>query len=349
MAQAQLQIDLDAITANWRALDRISGPGVETAAVVKADAYGLGLKPVANTLAAAGARCFFVALAEEGATLRQILGPGPEIFVFSGHMSGDAPLISDAALVPLLNTPDQITRHRSALPGHAFGLQLDTGMNRLGLEEADWMALAPSLIDEGPRLVMSHLACADLPDHPMNATQLAAFRRMTGGLNVQRSLAATGGTLLGPDYHFDLIRPGIGLFGGAPFSEALPVVKLDLPVLQLRSVQAGESVGYGNTWIAPASTLVALLGAGYADGLFRALSHKATVHSGAVPCPVVGRVSMDTIAVDVGHLENVPDWLEVLGAQQSIDSLADAAGTIGYEVLTALGSRYQRHYAGSAT
>ncbi len=348
MASATLSIDLDAIAANWAALDAATGGGTETAAVVKADAYGLGAGRVSLALARAGARRFFVALAEEGVALRRVLGPGPEIFVFSGHMAGDAEFIADCALTPLLNSPEQIARHRAALPGHRYGIQLDTGMNRLGMEEADWRAVSATVLAEDPRLLMSHLACADEPDHAMNATQLAAFRRMTEGTGVPRSFAATGGILLGPDYHFDLTRPGIGLYGGLPFEAAQPVVRLTLPVIQVREVAPGETVGYGNAWTATAATRVATLGAGYADGLIRAMSHRATLFAGATPCPLLGRVSMDLIAVDVSHLGEAPETLDILCPAQGVDALAEAAGTIGYEILTALGPRYARHYTGAA-
>jgi alanine racemase len=182
----------------------------------------------------------------------------------------------------------------------------------------------------------------------MNATQLDRFRAMTEGCSVPRSLAATGGILLGPEYHFDLTRPGIGLYGGAPFAEAYPVVALDLPVIQIRDLEAGEAVGYGCTWTAPAPTRIATLGAGYADGLLRCLSNRARVWAGDVACNLVGRVSMDLLTVDVTHLREVPEALSLLGAHQGIDDLAEAAGTIGYEILTALGPRYRRRYLGQA-
>ena len=239
MATGTLTIDLDAIAANWRALDRLSGPGVQTAAVVKADAYGLGLTRVVRALAAAGARRFFVAQAEEGAAVRQALGPGPQISILSGHMPGDTEMVHDLDLTPMLNSLDQITRHLEALPGHAFGVQLDTGMNRLGVEMLEWQAVAPILVEAGPELLMSHLACADEPDHPLNAAQLKAFHEMTDGTGLPRSLAATGGILLGPDYHFDLTRPGVGLYGGLPYAAALPAVTLSLPVIQTRMVEPG--------------------------------------------------------------------------------------------------------------
>lgn len=322
----------------------MSGPDVQTAAVVKADAYGLGATRVARALAHAGARRFFVAYAEEGAAVRQALGPGPQIAVLSGHMAGDTEMIHDLDLTPMLNSLEQITRHLEALPGHAFGVQLDTGMNRLGVEMLEWQAVAPILLDAGPELLMSHLACADAPDHPLNEAQLRAFHEMTDDTGVPRSLAATGGILLGPRYHFDLTRPGIGLYGAQPFGAATPVVRLALPVIQTRAVEAGETVGYGGTWAAPGPALVATVAAGYADGLVRALSNRAQLWDGDTPCPLVGRVSMDAITVDITHLEDQPRSLDILCPPQGVDALAAAAGTIGYELLTALGPRYQRRY-----
>ncbi|GLS87226.1 alanine racemase [Cypionkella aquatica] len=349
MATATLSIDLDAIAANWRALDKASASGVQTAAVVKADAYGLGITRVARALAQAGARRFFVAVAEEGATLRQVLGPGPQICILSGHMGGDTDMIGDLDLTPMLNSLDQVTRHLESLPGHAFGVQLDTGMNRLGMEEPEWEAIAPFVLEAGPELLMSHLACADDPDHGLNETQLATFLAMTNGTGVPRSLAATGGILLGPKYHFDLTRPGVGLFGGRPYEAARPAVTLSLPVIQTRQVAAGEAVGYSSTWIADAPSTVATVSAGYADGLPRTLSNAAVLWDGDTPCPLIGRVSMDLITVDISHLAQVPRYLDIIGPNQTVDELADIAGTIGYEILTGLSPRYiRRYYEGTA-
>ncbi|SDF33417.1 alanine racemase [Rhodobacter capsulatus] len=346
MTTASLRIDLDAVLANWRALDAMTSAATETGAVVKADSYGLGAARVARVLAQAGARKFFVAAAEEGATVRQALGEGPEIFVFSGHMAGDTEMIGDLGLTPMLNSVEQVKRHRDALPGAAFGVQLDTGMNRLGLEPADWAAVSAELIAAGPKLVMSHLACSDEPDHPMNAAQLKNFRAMTDGTGLKRALSATGGILLGPDYHFDVTRPGIGLYGGLPFEKARPVVRLSLPVVQIRTVAPGETVGYANSWTAPRESRIATVAAGYADGLSRRFSGKARLWAGDTPCPLVGRVSMDLITVDVTDLAEVPQSLDILGPHQGVDALAEVAGTIGYEILTALGQRYQRAYVG---
>lgn len=342
MGIATLSIDLGALASNWRALDRLSGAAVQTAATVKADGYGLGAGVVARALAGAGARAFFVAVAEEGAAIRAALGPGPEIFVYGGHMPGDAPLLAAAGLIPMLNSIEQVTRQFETLPDAAFGLQLDSGMNRLGMELAEWQAVAPLALPRGPRLIMSHLASADVPDDPMNRAQLDAFRAMTDGCGVPCSLSATGGTLLGPEYHFDMTRPGIGLYGGRPFSDAQPVVRLSLPVIQVRDVAEGEIVGYNGTWLAPAPARIATLSGGYADGILRSLTNRATLWHGDTPCPLVGRVSMDLLTVDVTHLDAVPDALDLIGPYQGVDDLADRAGTIGYEILTSLGARYAR-------
>lgn len=346
MGAARLTIDLDSIAANWERLAQRSAGA--TGATIKAEAYGLGAAPVARRLARAGVRHFFVALAEEGATIRQTVGAGAEIFVYSGHMEGDAQTLRNLGLIPLVNSAEQLARHLEALPGHPFGIQLDTGMNRLGMEPAEWAAVRDMAQAAGARLIVSHLACADEAGHAMNAAQLDTFRTMTEGCDVPRSLAATGGVLLGRDYHFDLTRPGIGLYGGAPFAEAYPVVTLELPVIQLREVAPGESVGYGCDWTAPAPARIATVAAGYADGILRQLSNRATLWAGNVPCPVVGRVSMDLVTVDVTHLPDPPEALELLGAHQGIDEVAEAAGTIGYEILTALGARYRRRYLGQA-
>ena len=344
MSTAALTIDLTAIAANWQALDRLSLATVQTAAVIKADGYGLGAGPVAQALANAGARRFFVAVAEEGAAVRAALGPGPQINVLSGHMDGDTALIRDLDLTPMLNSIDQITRHLEALSTHAFGLQLDTGMHRLGFEPAEWQAVAPLVLPADPQLLMSHLACADDPDHALNAAQLAKFHAMTDGIEVPRSLAATGGILLGQPYHFDLTRPGVGLFGGMPYKAATPVITLSLPVIQTREVATGGTVGYGCAWTAHRPSTIATLSGGYADGLLRSLSGKAMFWHGDIPCPLVGRVSMDLITVDITHLGEIPDHLTLIGPHQSVDDLADVAGTIGYEILTALGPRYTRSY-----
>ncbi|WP_299736256.1 alanine racemase [uncultured Roseobacter sp.] len=342
MAIATLTIDLSAVTENWRNLNAMAGG--KAAAVVKADAYGLGMPQVVKALTRAGARTFFVAVAEEGAALRKFLGKGPQINVFAGHMERDTPLIRDAELTPMLNSIDQMLRHVEALPGHPFGIQLDTGMNRLGMEDPEWTALREVALEQRPTLIMSHLACADAPDHAMNARQLQVFNEMTQDVGVPRSLAATGGTLLGPDYHFDMVRPGIGLYGGLPYIDARPAVSLYAPVIQIRDVAVGETVGYSNTWVARGPSRIATIAAGYADGIIRAMGPNARLHTGSSSVPVVGRISMDLIGVDVTGVAEEPEHLEVIGPHQSVDTVAGFADTIGYEILTSLGARYKRVY-----
>lgn len=335
-----LHIDLQAIVANWTAL-AARAPGARPAAVVKADAYGLGAARVAPALYAAGARDFFVALAGEGRALRPHLPDDARINILSGHLEG-ADL---TGLVPILNSPEQFFRDRAMRRGKPFAIQLDTGMNRLGLEPGEWSAIRAEALAAGPDFIMSHLACADEPGHAANAAQLAAFRAMTDGCDLPRSLAATGGILLGPDYHFDLIRPGIGLYGALPFANARPVVRLSLPVIQARTVQPGEFVGYGATWTADAPRRIATVAAGYADGILRSISSKGVgLYAGGTACPIVGRVSMDLITADVTGLDDVPAELDLICPAQPVDRVADFAGTIGYEILTSLGQRYDRLY-----
>lgn len=345
MPGALLTVDLGAIVANWRALDAKTAETVETGAVIKADAYGLGAGPVGQALQKAGAKTFFVALASEGVVLRQAIGPASRIFIFSGYMRGDESTFDEFDLTPLLNSADQAKRFLADRQGAACGLQLDSGMNRLGMEAAELTSIFEHIPALNPVLVMSHLACADEPEHPQNATQLGAFNEMTATLpNHRRSLSATGGILLGADYHMDLTRPGIGLYGGDPFMDAQPVVTLSVPVIQTRPVAVGESVGYGATWVATRPSVVATVAAGYADGLIRAMGPNASLYAGDVACPVVGRVSMDLITVDVTDLAEVPASLDILNNTQTVDVLANAAGTIGYEILTSLGNRYKRVY-----
>ncbi|MFT6064003.1 MAG: alanine racemase, partial [Paracoccaceae bacterium] len=344
-----LTVDLGAITANWQALSRIASPA-EAAAVVKANAYGLGVKRVAPALWAAGARTFFVALPREGAELRGILGPAATIYVFNGFMPADTEIFAANDLRPCLNSLQQIRDLQSAL--HAMhetpkvGLHIESGINRLGLTSDDLDRLR---IDRAPglniTLIMSHLAMADAPSNGMNTRQRGAFAGRAALLravapNARMSLAATGGTLLGDQFHFDLVRPGVGLYGGAPFAAARPVVTLEAPLIQVRKVPAGETVGYGATWTARRDSRIGVLPIGYADGFFR--THKnAKVFLHGRAASVVGRVSMDMITVDLtDHADVAPGMmLEILGPHQSVDQLAASAGTIGYEVLTALGAR----------
>ena len=346
MTTAVLHINLQALVNNWQALHAKSGSATETAAVVKADGYGLGAAQIAKALYDKGAKTFFVAAAEEGEAVRSVCRDAT-IYVFSGYMPADAEVYRDSQLVPLLNSPAQWQQWHADMGSRAFGVQLDSGMNRLGFEADEFSKIANDA--QQAQLLVSHLACSDEPQHAMNRQQLQAFHQMTDDVvrhaAVPRSLAATGGVLLGADYHFDMVRPGVGLYGGLPFADAHPVIRLSLPVIQTRSVIKGETVGYGGTWCASRDTRVATLAAGYADGIIRALGNGTEslyLYADGVACPMVGCVSMDMLTVDVTALEDEPETLDLISEFQSIDDVATLAGTIGYEILTACGNRYRR-------
>ena len=358
---AILTIDLDAIAANWRALDAMTGPACETAAVVKADAYGCGAGVVGRALAKAGCRTFFVAMPEEGLALRDALGDGAAIYVFAGLDGDHARDMQRRDVRPVLNSVEQMAE-AAALAARTDGLtaamQVDTGMNRLGLEEAEAYALSrdpQSTLADGLLeldLILSHMGCADDPSHPLNADQRACFERICAASDLRiprRSLSATAGTLLGQGYHYDMVRIGIGLYGGFPFSLGRAAVRLEAPILQIRDLAPGESVGYGALWTASRPSRIATIPVGYADGLIRALGNGAAVYLDGQPVPFAGRVSMDLITLDVTDLRCSPgDRVELLGPNQPIDALAAAAGTIGHEILTSLrGARHVRLYADS--
>ena len=364
-APSHLLVDLDALASNWRALHGTAraGGAIAAGAAVKADAYGLGLARVAPTLAAAGCRHFFVAHAGEALDLRVLL-PEAEIFMLHGPLGPEVRELSANAIVPVLNDLGQVARWRAEARrlGRSLGaaIHLDTGMNRLGLPAREIEALAtdPGALDGiDLRLVMSHLATADEPGRPEAEIQRARFRALAGRLPpAPLSLANSAGVALGPDYAFDLVRPGIALYGGRPLiGEPNPmaeVVRLRGGILQVREIDAPGTVGYGATHSVTPGSRVATVAVGYADGLPRAAGHRRTAMLGGRPVPIVGRVSMDLITLDVTGLpEDVarPGALvDLIGGGVDIDDAAAAAGTIAYELLTSLGHRYARHYLGGA-
>jgi alanine racemase len=355
-AAAVLTIDLNAIAANYRRL-AAAAPGAECAAVVKADAYGLGADRIAPVLARAGCRLFFVAHLEEGIALRRALGAGPEIQVLHGPLPGTEATFLAHDLVPVLNSAAQaaawsaLARSRGArLPA---SLQFDTGMSRLGIAPAEVEQLG-ALDGVAPRLVLSHLACADEPEHPANAAQLAAFAALRRRWPAARaSLAASFGIFLGVAYHFDVVRPGAALYGIAPTAGPNPmqdVVRLQARIIQTREIAPGTGVGYGHTWRAGAPARIATVGIGYADGFPRSLSGRVAAWLDGVKLPLVGRVSMDSITLDASALPPerlAPGTLvDLIGPHCPVDALAAAAGTVGYELLTRLGRRFARRYLG---
>ena len=359
-----LTIDLDAIAANWRSLAGRLGEGVRCAAVVKADAYGLGMAEVAPALAAAGCDIFFVAQLDEGLALRRIL-PGAEIAVLAAPVAGAEGEYRTGRLLPVLNSlADLDAWRRQAQGGEAppAMLHVDTGMARLGLSgpEFDRLAAEPERLRGVPLAgVMSHLACADEPEHPLNAEQLAAFRAAIARLPVRApaSLANSSGIFLGADYHFDLARPGIALYGGNPVpgrpNPMRPVLRLQGRILQIREVDRPLSVGYGAAATVRPPARLATVSVGYADGYLRSLSGRGHAWAGGVRVPVIGRVSMDLVVFDItgvpAEAARAGAFVDLIGPGQSVDELAAEAGTISYEILTSLGSRYRRRYIGGAS
>jgi len=343
--QAVLSIDLGAIVANWRMLgERHGGP---VAAVLKADAYGLGADRVGPALAAAGCGAFFVAQLAEGLALRAAVGPAPLIAVLDGFAPGaDGP----AALTPVLNRLEDCAAHA----GRPAILHLDTGMARLGLPPAEQARLAADAsLRAGlrPTHVMTHLACADTPDHPLNGMQAARFAAAAALLapGVPRSLANSSGVFLGAGFRSDLARPGAALYGLNPTPGAAnpmrTVMRLRAPILQVRDLSVGDTVGYGADWTASRPSRIATVAAGYADGYPRAAAGRAIAHAAGRAVPLVGRVSMDLLTFDVTDTAAQPgDWMELIGPDNPPDDLAAAAGTIGYELLVRLGARYRRDY-----
>lgn len=352
---AVLAVDLAAIAANWRDLAARHAPG-EVAGVVKADAYGLGAAQVARALRDAGCRTFFVAQLAEGVAVRAAIGHGPAIVVLNGFPPGAD---GDAALWPALNSLADVdawadsarvfgTRHRVLL-------HLDTGMARLGLDagEAERLIQDPwPLAALDVRYVMTHLACADEPDHPLNAAQAARFARLAERLPAaRRSLANSSGIFLGAQFASDLARPGCALYGinptpGRP-NPMRQVVRLTAPILQTREIAPGDTVGYAASFAAPRPSRIATVAAGYADGYLRSLSGRSRAMLDGVELPLVGRVSMDLLTFDVTDAPAAAAGRHVtlIGEGITPDDLAAAAGTIGYEILTSLGARYGRAYA----
>jgi alanine racemase len=365
-ATGVLTVDLDAIVANWRKLEKTAVPA-ECAGVIKADAYGCGLDPVARALAAAGCKTFFVATLDEARAARAAL-PSAAIYVLDGFFPHGGDTFARIDARPVIGDLNELAEwdvfcRRSGWTGGA-AIHIDTGMNRLGLSITEAQGIVPRINagDHGITLVMSHLACAEALNHPLNAKQLASFREIASLYSgVPASLSNSSGIFLGPQFQFDIVRPGAALYGVNPTPEAdnpmQPVVDLKARILHIRTVERGESVGYGATWTARRPTKLAIVSAGYADGYFRAGGSNdgtrgADVVVAGKRCPIAGRVSMDLIAVDITDLPHNAvrrgHMVTLIGEGITVDELAHHFGTIGYEVLTSLGPRYARVYKGGA-
>ncbi|GAB6053467.1 alanine racemase [Magnetospira thiophila] len=364
-ANAILTIDLRALADNWRLLrDRVAP--ADCGAVVKADAYGLGIGPVSKALWEAGCRRFFVAQIDEALTLRKRL-PEAEIHVLNGLLPGTAAEFHARNLIPVLNDLGQIEAWRKHVgdPPLPCDIHIDTGMSRLGLpaDELQRLIEAPTLARGlKPRLIMSHLACADSPNHRLNAAQQEEFtsarkRLAQAGLSGDGSLANSSGIFLGPAFHFQTVRPGVALYGVNPTPDdpnpMAQVVRLQGKILQVRTIDTPRTVGYGATHRVWGPSRIATVGVGYADGFLRTIGNKGTAYIEDHRAPVVGRISMDLTTLDVTAIPvslSEPGCLvDLIGPHNPVDSLATAAGTVGYEILTGLGTRYHRVYLEGAS
>lgn len=365
-ARAVLRIDLAALRANWARLNAETG-SAECAGVIKADAYGLGLEEIAHALTREGCRTFFVATLEEGRRIRHVQ-PGAVIYVLDGLLPAAEDFYAGFDLRPVLSSLEEVrdwsSYCRRVGRRLSAALHIDTGINRLGMPESEVLALAGmphELAAFELSLVLSHLACADDTKSPKNELQRAKFDQLRARLpKAKASLANSGGVFLGPQFHYDLVRPGIALYGGRALegqdNPMQRVVRLTARVLQVREVPPGETVGYGAIYRVDQPSRIATVACGYADGFLRALSSPSgkpgpVGYIGDHPVPVVGRVSMDLLTVDVtGVPRDVARrgaWVEIIGSRVSVDDLTDMAGTIGYELLSRLSRRVHRIYAGT--
>jgi alanine racemase len=344
---SRLRVDLAALTANYRTYQEAGGTAREVGAVVKADAYGLGAHTVSSALAAAGCKRFFVATAVEGRQLRESL-PDATIYVFEGAHQANAGILVSAGLIPVINHAAQLQAwqaHRKL----AIAVQVDTGMSRLGFTPD----VQPGVFEGFQiNLLLTHFACADTPEHPLNKAQIQRFDAVAGQFpGVPTSIGNSAGWLLGTRFQGDVGRPGIGLYGANPYDSrdvALArVARFEGRVLQVRTVAAGQSIGYGATATAREDLTVAIVGVGYADGVPRKLSHRGCFAFKNQRCPILGRISMDLTAVDISACSEPPgldDWLECFGEEVSINEVAAWAETISYEVLTGIHPRVERQY-----
>ncbi|MEH3107923.1 MAG: alanine racemase [Sphingomonas fennica] len=355
IAAARLTIDLAAVAANYRLIAARAAPAA-VGGVVKADGYGLGAERIAAVLAREGCRDFFVATLDEAIALAPALAAEARLFVLNGLVRGAEGRAAAIGAIPVLNSVEQVADWAAAAPGRAAAIQIDSGMSRLGLSPGDALALAGDarrMAALNPLLLMSHLAAADVPGAAANAAQAARFAQVAAAFpGVPRSLANSGGVLLGGLAH-DLVRPGIALYGGAPQAGPNPmrgVVTLEARIVQLRDVGAGTGVGYGLDWVAARPSRIATVGVGYADGWPRALGNVGAVAIGGRRVPIVGRVSMDSMTLDVTDVDGTAlagDFpVQLIGPDRPLDAVAAEAGTIAYEILTRAGPRYARRYRG---
>lgn len=365
LSRYTLTVDLDAVAHNWRYLSNLCAPAA-CSAVVKADAYGLGAVQVVERLYREGCRDFMVATLAEALDLRAGLSFTPNIYVLSGIFPGEERICIENNIIPTLVSVEMFDRWLVAAEesGATAVLKVDTGMGRMGLSESELAALVgrKGVLDRaGITLVISHMACADTPEHPLNQQQLTRFQNVREKLkadypNLKYSLANSAACLLGEDFHFDMVRPGLALYGVYPSAsreaDLQATFTLSLSIVQLNQLQKGESAGYGATFVADKETCLAVVAGGYADGIFRALGESSHVFIDGRRAPIVGRVSMDSILVDLSGFgleqKSMEDWprVELIGPHQTVERLSEESGVFCYEILTSLGQRFERVYLG---
>ncbi len=364
----RLIIDLNALVQNWQKLKKLSG-NAECSAVIKANAYGLGVDPVVKALTKAGCKTFFVAISETGERVRAI-APSARIFILNGLFADTLDTISDNKLIPVLGNTDQVALWAKHSKGNSCALHVDTGMNRLGMDVEEVITLSKNaslLSSLNAKVLMSHLACADDVDHEHNRLQHEKFQKCVSSFNtLENSFSNSAATLSHPDFHYNLTRPGIAIYGGEAINNTpnpmQPVVTALSRILQIRNAKSGEKVGYGAEATLTRPTKIATISGGYADGFHRSLSgagvplRNTLLKGGSVWidghfAPILGPVSMDLITVDVTDVpEQVlekAEWAELFGKNIPVDDAARDCGTIGYELLTSLGARYVREYWGN--
>lgn len=345
--QAQLRIDLAALGENYSYFNRLSGG--KSAAVIKANGYGLGAVRCANALYDCGARIFFVAHLLEAIELRKYCNKDIQIYVLNGFFENELPYFQNYNLIPVINNLQQLEIFTSQTHNLKTAIHIDTGMNRLGLSIEESTQNLDKIKKIAPSLIMSHLACGSDKNHPLNQKQLMRFNSIkTQFPDTLFSLAASAGTMLGSEYHFDLTRIGIGLYGSNPMDEGINPLKavahLSAPIIQLRKLKEGDTIGYGATFGAQSNMQIAIVALGYADGFLRAASNNGFGYYNGRKCAIIGRVSMDLIAIDISNCTPMPEigaQIEFLGENAKIDDQATAMNTISYEILTRLGGRFE--------
>jgi len=340
-----IEINLKNLKKNWLYLDRLSKSETETGAVIKADAYGLGSSEVANALWEVGNRSFFVATVEEGISLNKVLPKNRKIYILNGYDKNYKTAFIEFNLIPVLNSPYNLASFIENNKSNSACIQIDVGMRRLGFQTNELFKFKDIIKKLNLDLVLGHLTTAIKPKNFANKKQLNEFKEISSNFpTIRKSLAASHGIFINNNYHFDLTRPGVALFGGIKNKNILNVVNIELPVLQTHYLNVGDGIGYGLTYYSKEKKKIATLAGGYADGLTRNFSNIGYLYHKKIPCPILGRISMDLVTVDITHLKEDPEKLTFIGTEQTINDLSDISNSISHEILINIGNRYTKKY-----